>query len=165
MMDYSGTNEIFENSDNEEQLRKQKRTRDANVQTQDAEFGLASKKHAQEQLFQENKRYSPFAEMSGLNKSLKKSKMSKNNAKKSSGKRLSVISENAVSGATLVTMSSQCLVSYAYGRGGNKKKSYPTRPVEKAIVLQNNGKLLIYTQEDPFLKILNKSAADKKQQF
>ena len=39
MNDASGnlTNEIFENSDNEEQLRKQKKskTRDANVQTQD----------------------------------------------------------------------------------------------------------------------------------
>ena len=89
--------------------------------------------------------------------------MLKNKGKnKTSTKRLSVISENALSGQTLTTMSSDCMVSYAYGRGNSKKKSYSTRPIEKAIVLQNNGKLLIYTQEDPFLKILNKNGGGKK---
>ena len=60
-----------------------------------------------------------------------------------------------MNGATLGTMTSKCKVSYTYGRGAGKKRSYPSRKLEKSIVLQNNGKLLIFTKEDPFLKILN----------
>ena len=86
--------------------------------------------------------------------------MGKPGAKKPQvSKRISTISENAMSGSTLATMSSKCKVSYTYGRGAGRQKSYATKPMEKSIVLQNNGKLLIYTQEDPFLKILTKNAA------